>query len=1852
MTPEEIEEFLKRRRGQLEGAGYGAGTAPSGAAPLTTLTPSLSAPSAKLFPKVEKQTSEAFDTYFRAKTGKVREQVVAELQNDVTIAPDFQTYAALSKALNEIERDFKPGEVIEFVGARPVKSGDMKIGGLFRPPAPSAIPLNVRGSKITDTVSEAFKPQIVSGPVVAELEKVTATDRARKLLSDERFAESLKDKSPDEIATARENLEASRAAVTKIIDTLGSDASDEDVIGQFKIEMEDLGPRLEGKSKRDMPATLKSEPGKAPNIAAAIYGRQTAAGEVPNLTGAQSAYLEKYYGTAFPRLKAKAESELKGKLESADIPDYGEITETDVAAGGAPPMTMRKRTPSEVQQALTAQLPAKVAELQAPWWTTDKRDEIIRNPEKFATGGGFFETKYPTGATKEGFGAYALRMAMSPINIASTALGAVAARTGEAAARLTLTGKDADRAAKIPSVMESARQSKGGKAADLPEGFIGDLAQSVMYNRGGAQVVGDIYKELGLNENLGVGLGFALDILAPPLFGAASSTVAGGKAFRAARGARAAGLIGAEGAWSAGGKAAGNALLDAWTWRRVLGGRGGTIVPSSIKLLAADETGKILTLREELRILSSDLGRPLTENDVVDAVARFAASNEGGGKFVREFAEAAKNGRAVDLAEDLIDPAGRYFSGSTKISKVVDDINDAVKARNFAKLSNVSETLQRAIIRNAAARSDAAANAVLNAGDVDISKLLNAVANADPLAVRRSIGAVISYDAFNQIQAAKGFAEFPDLVLISNRFIGDPAAATEAAKLARQTELGATITAITRNAEVSTVAATPRMLEINPQRAVQVINVDAQDARYLASKIDTFERTGMMSKLDADYARALLPQGSISVPGLRYLAEANIDSVISARGFGIETAGIRAAPGGAQKIASQVIARDRIFTPPQMRSFFDGILLRTRALFDDGKLAAQILDLPPQTTRAVGDFYAEVGKIDSKIKSTLASLRAQNPELRVAYGLPPTGPVSESEALTALIRGQSDADAQAFINEVTNIALGGYKDTGNFKDLWMSRSFFTTNTETYITAAGRQSLDAAQELAVAALRGGADGALPVVQRFIAEVQSIVADPANTTASYRLASKATVKEADVPKVIGGALFGRETDIVAKATKAKVTLDDALVAIEQLVPVAARNVIGEFSILNIADSVAGILGKTADEIVAGLRNSSGTGLGDLSGQKLLIAGAIKARQAGYAGTDGLVRGMVESLGIEGLAVDTAIAKIIDDLRVSNPRFIDVLDSHAPAYFSAADQSILRARVNGDNVDDVIDVLFSQSRGVGDLPRSLVTGQLVDDAINTFVKEETFGPIMQAVIKDLPRNSGALQRATAAFSDALQFIGNVRYNAFLYLRPNYHVMNIVSAPLILHATLGIEGAPLFPDFYHATRAMQSSTAPAVAAGTVAGGIVGAGLGPVAGVAAGTAVGGAVKRIAGAADNTIAFIDKAGRPFTYADLRELGVGSGLFKTEQQVLFSKGSLDAVIEEAERLRVPQRVKQTILSPASWPADWANSTDNFWRMSSFIKALREGKPVTVAQEIGKKSLFDFGSLTAAERAFASRFLIFYTFSRVAAEQLVKTLGNPASAARFVKQAAVTRDIGKMVYEHAGGEEYDVRRFYMKDRDLARAFWPSEKVGLNEYLKFTPSAPSVDSFMQIAGILYARNPGEVVAGAETGIFQFLDPLLKEIIAIAPEEGEAKRRADRLRLLDPKHVAALTATQTLPLFTSVFGDLTPIEPGKETAITYNDSEWQLSPDGYRLYKEFTRWAQVAGLMSTVNYYGQLGVEAPGRGTVPKMLGFGAQERPSPEAQEQSVLEMQAQAVSEREKLRKEQDALRVKKEIRGAR
>jgi hypothetical protein len=1840
MTPEEIRELQRLRRIRYDAEDKARSAPPQApaapaAVPVSTVAERTPEQKAALFPKMAEETAKGTDLYFQAKSGKVKEQVAAELKSDIASAPDFTTYAKLAKTLSEIERDFKPGEPVDFVGGRPVMSGEMLIAPLpfiggIREPAPSTIPLNVPSSRklsALEGIADALRPQILVGPVASQYESTTSVDRAKRLLSDAGFAAYLKDVPKEKIPQVLEEFAGSRAALATVIDKLGPDATDEDIYTQFKTELDDLGPRLQGKSTREAASTVRSEPGQAPNIAAAIYSRATTPGVVPNLTDAQTAYLEATYKAAYPRLSKTAEAELRTALTDADVdvPSPGKSART--AGEDIPATIKRKRTPEEVDRAVKDNLPSKIAELQLPWWQTSQKSEFLNNPEKYAEGGGLFETKYPTGATREGFGGFALRVAMAPINVISTTLGAGAARTGEAAAKLSLSDEEV---ARTPSAVLRAREARGDKGASLPEGFIGDLTDSVMFNRGGSQVVGDIYKEIGLNENLGMTLGFALDILAPPLGGVASSAVKGRQAFSAARAAQAAGLIGAEGAMVSGGKAFGNAMRDAWTWRSVVG-KGGAVVPGSIKLLAAEETGRMLALREEIAQEVMRIGRPLDEAEAMSLVRRWSAENEGGGKIARDFEAAAKKGRffVESLADDIstgstsIRPDS-YFGGAASIPKAADRIGDALEAAVVSRgvgedgtkaLSDISEPVLKTLMRNAAGRSDLAADILRTSTSEKPAVILTNMYVADPAAVRRAIGTTVAYDAFNQAQKAKGFAEFPDLVLISNRFIGTPDIALAAGEASAKTDIGRLISFISgKEADTVVVAATPEMLALNPQRAVTAVTVKPSEIITIEEAVRGFERAGTLTADNAAYVRSLLSEGQVPVTGLRYLAEANIDSIIAGRGSAVDITNIKAVSGESGVfgvVTEQVLAKKNIFSVTEVRSAFDDILYRATASRGDKKTAMQFLDVPPNTQRAVEDFYAQVGNIDKKIKATYDALRAENPALRQAYGLPATGKVTESQILQAMARGSSEDDTARFVNAATEFLLGGYQDKVTSKLFgakeWMARSFFSTNSDVYLTPVGMTALDAAKQTAINSIRNNAGDTKQVVEALIREVNGILAQRESTTALYRMDVNklvlTTSKEVEdaVPKIIGSSIFNRETELLAANVRRTVVADDAVKAVKTLIPEPIRNILG-----------AALRG----DIEAAINQVTGRNVlidADLSGQKLLIAGAIRARDRGYIGSDGMLTGMLESIGITPQEADA----VLQQMRSGSTVALAALDRSAPAYFAAAEQSLLRSRLNGDSIEDTLSVIFAQTRGSTSLPRSLVTGRVVDDAINQFMQEETFGKVLEQIYTELPRQGDSAQKVATFIDDALKFIGGVRYNAFLYLRPNYHVGNIVTAPLIIHSTLGIENSPSLPDLYHATRTMQSGAGKAV----------------------------------GSTDNTVAFIDSVGRPFTYGDLRDMGTRSGLFKTEQQVLFSPGSLEEVSKEANKMGSPQPVLDALKTASNWPADWGNSTDNFFRMSSYIKALREGKPITVAQEIGKKSLFDFGTLTDAERAFASRYLIFYTFSRVAAEQLVKTLGNPASLSRVMKQAAVSRDLNAMLYEHAGGKRYDIRRFYMQDSDLARIFWPSEDVGMTQFTSFTPGNPTIDSFMTIAGLLYARDTLEIGFGTETGLARFADPLIKEGLEVVREEKQKDKRAERLRLADARHVGLMTSLGTLGIFTSAFGELTPIEPARDTTITYNGKEWQLSPEGYDLYKQFNTWASTAGLMSTVNYYGQIpeGLDQPGRDRFAKMAGFGAQQRPGPAGQEQSVLKSQAKAVQERTKMREELQGLQIKGEMK---
>jgi hypothetical protein len=1819
-TPAEIEAF-KKRKAAARGETY---TPPPAGPVVTPVAPQPQAPMAEaaappvgpvvsteplapLEPAAVEQTVGASDAYFSALTGRRKEEALAKLKTDVSTAATFEDYSKMARAISEIENAFVPGEIVEFAGSKPKKSsasGPLGITSFSTAPAP--IPLNAPfAPKQTGGAAllAAFRPQTMIGPVTARFQKdfeSGAAARANKLFDDTAFAASLKDKTPVEIAEARESLEAARAGMTKIIEN-NPEASDEDIIKQFKTDMEDLPAVLDGTSKRAPP--IKSEPGKAPNAAAAIYGRQTTGATIPNLSGAQAAYLEKYYLTARPRLSTEASASLRGRLQTEEIAAGGGLP----SRGGTPtPIVYRKRTPEEVETAMRIELPKEIAKLQAPWWTTGKRDEIIRDPEKFATGGGVFGTTYGTGATKEGFGAQALRYAMSPMNIASTLVVAGTTRLAEKAGR-SAAGPVAG-AADVPSVMAASREKKGGLAASFPDDLIGDMAEAVAYNQSATQTVGDIYKELGMSKGVGTGLGFALDILAPPLLGIASSIIKGGGAFQAARASQAAGLIGSKTPLRAGLAAVGENIMEAWFWRSTQ--KGGVVVAGSIKIAAAEETGKLLAARQALR----DLPQMQTPEEVAAFMTKYADENDGGGKLIEEMSKMTPSVR-LQFAKEIQNGTDTFFKEAKSVTKEADKITDALKAGN---LSDVPDDLVKTLITNAAARSDKLMrvlrsipeNKLKNSADV-----LQNLYDSNPVAVNRAVGAVTSFDAFNKIQKAKGFAEFPDLVMMSKRFIGAPQAAVEVAAAAKKTPAANLIADVLEGKTIRSVAASPEAMNVSPNRIAQVIDLSDAEVTKLSNTIDEFQRAGLMSADEAALARTGLQRKEISIEGLRSIAEANVDEIIIEMGKGIEAARVlpsteaaktsmlgraKQAAFGEGPVAEKII-KARLFTPPEMRSIFDGVFDKVKYVLSDATLNRQALDLSPAAERAVQDFYAAASKINGKIKSVFEALKGDNPRLRVAYGLPESGPISDTRAVDALIRGVNEKDSTDFIDNVIDLTLNQYKDTASFASMWMTRTFHSTNTDVYLTEAGMALRDAAKAKAVIALRNGRPS-VAVTEELLSDMKLMLADRANTTPVYRTTSQIPVDVKNLPKYIGGALYGRELEILKSATERQILSDDAIKAVDGLLPKEIKGVLGTFTSASLR------------EIVNGINPTAIVRPEALSGQQLLIAGAINARDAGYAGSEGLMRGVLKELYpalLEAESIQAARQFLSESSDLAA-----VFKQHSSVFYSAAEQAMRSAGLNNmGSIEDVVDVTL---RAGGEAAtRSLLSGVVIDDAITKFVTEEGMQKVMTQVASELPRNLGAAQRMLKFVFDALQFIGNVRYNAFLYLRPNYHVNNIVGAPFILHATLGIENAPSPYDFYYAGRAMEKG----------------------------------VGRAIGASSNDRAFIDAAGRPFTYGDLREIGVNSGLFKTEQQVLFSKGSLEEIIKVAEDMNVPKPIRAALSNAANWPSDVANSTDNLWRMTSFIKAVREGKPLTVAQEIGKKSLYDFGGLTGPERAFASRFLIFYTFSRIAAEQLAKTLGNPASLSRFLKQAQLAKNASEILYEASGGKDYDVTRFLMKDKDLSRIAFSPKYVGTTKYLQFTPSLfASQDSFLTLAGILYAQTPLEVPFGGETGLFQFLDPFLKEAVAIMPED-EQQRRADRLRLVDPKQVALLQTVGGLPLFGDIIGEMTPIEPSRDTTVTYAGSEWQLDAASYGRYKELKRWANVAGLQSTANYYGQAltDVRLPGRENIPSALGFGGRAVITPEQQEAAVLERQAQDIGEIKRAREEQMKVKTMKEIK---
>ena len=990
----------------------------------------------------------------------------------------------------------------------------------------------------------------------------------------------------------------------------------------------------------------------------------------------------------------------------------------------------------------------------------------------------------------------------------------------------------------------------------------------------------------------------------------------------------------------------------------------------------------------------------------------------------------------------------------------------------------------------------------------DLANWLEDARTLDPVAVTEAKGAVIAFDAYNVSAKAKGFAEFDDLVLVTSRFIAKPDAALKAAEAVKGTPLSATLREIFkgRGNKTQVLPATAQMQKAGYARTVEMFEVTEAQAQVIFKQTVIHTNTGRLRPEQAESIITNAKQGRIAIDDIRKLADLQIEDQIMRTGTGIDVNTVKAAgidpltgeiaKGNKWLVGSQIIAKGQIFTPPQMRSVFDGITTRMKLVFEDAAVAIGALKLSPTSIKRIEELRSRTGRIDKEVRQLMKDLAKPNPELRMAYGLPKDGALSPDQVLQAVIRGRlSGKDTERFVDVIINLLLSGYKDTPRFFNTFMERSWLAPSA-THLTTDGAAVVEGIKVGAVKALKDGGS-AQDIIEGVMRSLSLVRANPKHMTELGLAMKFLDPVEDDIGKLIGSAIYTREADKINDAIECTLKTDRPF-------------------------------------------------------------------------------------------------------NLPKPSPVELAES------------------------------LTTAERTGPPPTNIVNGGPINDSLTQFFKTDNLIPVMEALGKNLPKNKKVAQRFVDAVWSSLELLGQIRYNTMLYFRPAYHLVNMVTAPFMVHAIAGMEGQSYLPAYL-------------IAAETIGRKVVSRDL------------------------DAIAFVSDTGKPYTHRDILDLGINSGLLKSEQQVLFAQGTLDSIIEDVFKMkgvgperRIPGFSDYVPKGKEGWklageyianiPAEVASGSDNLFRTASLVQALKSGKPASVAQDIAKKSLLDYGTLSAAEREFASRFFLFYSFSRTMAEGIIKSIGNPAAAARFAKQAGLLKDVQRLVWEQSGGDDYDYKRFYQADKDLTRVAMATDKnIQGTRYDRMFPPFAHLDGFMQVANLIWQKDFTKVIVGTETGGGQWLDPLIKEIMT-TNLPGSIKKRAEDKRLMAPEHVAAWHLAPDA--FEAVFGELTPLLMDKETTTTYKDREWQLSPEGYRTYSTMAKAAELAGLQSAYKSLSPTifsGIERPQvegqvEGTL-EAFGMKAQAKMTLAQQEEAMLKDSAKTAQERVSDLQKQNEIRAK-------
>jgi hypothetical protein len=417
---------------------------------------------------------------------------------------------------------------------------------------------------------------------------------------------------------------------------------------------------------------------------------------------------------------------------------------------------------------------------------------------------------------------------------------------------------------------------------------------------------------------------------------------------------------------------------------------------------------------------------------------------------------------------------------------------------------------------------------------------------------------------------------------------------------------------------------------------------------------------------------------------------------------------------------------------------------------------------------------------------------------------------------------------------------------------------------------------------------------------------------------------------------------------------------------------------------------------------------------------------------------------------------------------------------------------------------------------------------------------------------------------------------YNSFYYygmlsLSPRFHGVNNLTAPLITYYTTGRVANPF--------RAPEASNVLLLGS---------------------PAMKSAISR------NKIVVTDALGNSYTRGQLFDLAVKNGIFKSQINTEVAANFIDeanTIVGNVGKLEKGRRI--VFAAPREFLGDpLAAFTDNVWRMESVIASLRNGSTIEEALDVGRRSLFDYGDLTDAERFISRNFFVFYNYFRQSVVQGATNLfSNPARMVRLLRGATQPSRI--MV----GEDNYqDLAYYFPQDAATTRIVTALEPAAQAKEGVFNqlPMMPHADALKIAAGVLadpigFAIGPAPISESGrreytEGFITQRLGPLTKAagglLFTDTPLTNMLEIRMKKNRIA-PEHVAAWDAL--LPdggrdaILTYLGAEIKDLPPdGGENA--YQGKIYVLDADGFSRYQSLITAATLSGTVRSWNDWSKI--------------------------------------------------------------